>query len=50
MSTPYGHMKISEYIPNDASDIALLKGNEMDQSNDYKHYMSDAHVNLSPLF
>ncbi|WP_274316442.1 serine protease [Staphylococcus hyicus] len=49
MSTPYGHMNITNYIPNDANDIAILKGNEIDQSNDYKHYMKDAHIDLTPF-
>lgn len=32
-------MNISTYIPNDASDIAIIKGKEEDKSGDYTHYI-----------
>ncbi|HDH6518458.1 TPA: hypothetical protein PI874_002601 [Staphylococcus aureus] len=38
-STPFGYMNISTYIPNDASDIAIIKGKEEDKSGDYTHYI-----------
>ncbi|ARJ51148.1 trypsin-like serine peptidase [Staphylococcus lutrae] len=39
LSTPFGYMNISTYIPNPKYDIALLKGTDRDQSNAYKYYI-----------
>ncbi|NHM75850.1 trypsin-like peptidase domain-containing protein [Staphylococcus sp. 11007852] len=42
VSTPYGMMNISTYIPNvGIEDIAIIKGKKEDQSPDYAHYMQD---------
>lgn len=39
LSTPFGYMNISEYIPNPDYDIAILKGTDRDQSRAYKYYI-----------
>ncbi|PCF40771.1 trypsin-like serine peptidase [Staphylococcus delphini] len=39
LSTPFGYMDISTYIPNTDYDIAILKGTEADQSRDYHYYI-----------
>ncbi|MDE9753345.1 trypsin-like serine peptidase [Staphylococcus delphini] len=39
LSTPFGYMDISTYIPNPDYDIAILKGTEADQSRDYHYYI-----------
>ncbi|PCF46810.1 trypsin-like serine peptidase [Staphylococcus delphini] len=39
LSTPFGYMDISTYIPNPDYDIAILKGTEKDQSRDYHYYI-----------
>ncbi|HDH5694723.1 TPA: trypsin-like serine peptidase [Staphylococcus aureus] len=49
LSTPFGMMNISEYIPNDANDIAIIKGEEKDMDNTYKHYMKNTNINITPF-
>ncbi|WP_214547211.1 trypsin-like serine peptidase [Staphylococcus pseudintermedius] len=39
LSTPFGYMNISTYIPNPDYDIAILKGTENDKTNAYKYYI-----------
>lgn len=39
LSTPFGYMNISDYIPNPHYDIAILKGTDRDQSSAYKYYI-----------
>ncbi|EMV8516413.1 trypsin-like peptidase domain-containing protein [Staphylococcus pseudintermedius] len=39
LSTPFGYMNISTYIPNPDYDIAILKGTEQDKTNAYKYYI-----------
>ncbi|QHW37993.1 trypsin-like peptidase domain-containing protein [Staphylococcus ursi] len=39
LSTPFGYMNISSYIPNPDYDIAILKGTEKDQSRAYHYYI-----------
>ncbi|WP_086428425.1 trypsin-like serine peptidase [Staphylococcus cornubiensis] len=43
LSTPFGYMNISTYIPHPDPkyDIALLKGTERDQSKAYKYYIKE---------
>lgn len=40
LQTPFGKMNISTYLPNDADDIAIIKGTDDDKSGDYKHYIT----------
>ncbi|MCO4327852.1 trypsin-like peptidase domain-containing protein [Staphylococcus agnetis] len=47
LSTPFGKMNVSTYIPNDASDIAIVKGTENDMDNSYKQYLKDVNVIVS---
>nr|WP_289780999.1 trypsin-like peptidase domain-containing protein [Staphylococcus agnetis] len=47
ISTPYGYMNISTYIPNGGSeDIAIIKGKEDDKSEAYKHYIKGFHIDI----
>ncbi|HDX9031021.1 TPA: hypothetical protein ROV56_002707 [Staphylococcus aureus] len=47
ISTPYGNMNISTYIPNNGSeDIAIIKGKEDDKSEAYKHYIKGFHIDV----
>ncbi|MFO3720400.1 trypsin-like serine peptidase [Staphylococcus felis] len=44
--TPFGMMNIRSYIPNDADDIAIIKGTDQDKSGDYKHYIKGFKLEL----
>ncbi|WP_158695126.1 trypsin-like serine peptidase [Staphylococcus agnetis] len=46
ISTPFGKMDISTYIPDTSQDIAILKGRESDKSKDYKHYIKDFNLEV----
>ncbi|WP_238989624.1 trypsin-like serine peptidase [Staphylococcus sp. MI 10-1553] len=39
MSTPFGMMNISTYIPDPGVDIAIIKGEDKDKSHAYKYYI-----------
>lgn len=46
ISTPFGKMDISSYIPDDSQDIAIIKGKETYKSSDYKHYIKDFNIEI----
>ncbi|MCQ9299533.1 trypsin-like peptidase domain-containing protein [Staphylococcus hyicus] len=48
-STPFGMMDVSEYIPNDASDIAIVKGTDENKSASYKYYINDSIKEILPV-
>lgn len=39
-STPFGMMAISEYYPDTADDIAIIKGTDRDKTRAYKYYIT----------
>ncbi|WP_238989623.1 trypsin-like serine peptidase [Staphylococcus sp. MI 10-1553] len=40
ISTPFGMMDISTYIPDPAEDIAIIKGTDRDKTTAYKYYIT----------
>lgn len=42
-------MNVSTYIPNDASDVAIIKGNDEDKSASYKYYINDSIKEIQPI-
>ncbi|HCA7664190.1 TPA: trypsin-like serine protease [Staphylococcus pseudintermedius] len=47
LSTPFGYMNISTYIPNPDYDIAILKGTKQDQSRAYQYYIKNFSTKVS---
>ncbi|MGT2888404.1 serine protease [Streptococcus didelphis] len=47
LQTPFGMMNISSYIPDNAEDIAVIKGTDSDMSSDYRKYLKDITTDIS---